>query len=40
MLKLFRFTVADADDGSLKSLHTFLKKYLYPMLVKFEPLQN
>ena len=34
-LKLFRATVANADIGSVKSLHTFLKKYLYPMLVKF-----
>ena len=35
-LKLFRVTVADADIGNLKSLHTFLSKYLYHMLVKFE----
>ena len=35
-LKLLRVTVAGADIGSLKSLHTFLKKYLYHMLVKFE----
>ena len=36
LLKLFRATVANADIGSLKSLHTFLAKYLYYMLVKFE----
>ena len=36
LLKLFRATVDNADIGSLKSLHTFLKKYLYHMLVKFE----
>ena len=35
-LKLFRATVANADIGSLKSLHTFLTKCLYHMLVKFE----
>ena len=35
-LKLFRVTVADADIGSLKSLNTFLNKYLHQMLVKFE----
>ena len=35
-LKLFLATVANADIGSLKSLHTFLKKRLYHMLVKFE----
>ena len=35
-LKLFRVTVADADIGSLKSLHTFLDKFLYHMLVTFE----
>ena len=35
-LKLFRATVAIADIGSLKSLHTFLKKTLYHMLEKFE----
>ena len=36
-LKFFRTTVANADIGSLKSLHTFLKKKcLYHMLVKFE----
>ena len=33
-LKLFRATVAPADIGSLKSLHTFLLKCLYCMLVK------
>ena len=35
-LKLFPATVANADIGSLKSLHTFLKKCLYHMLVEFE----
>ena len=35
-LKLFPATVANADIGSLKSLHTFLKTCLYHMLVKFE----
>ena len=35
-LKPFRATVANADIGSLKSLHTFLKKCFYHMLVQFE----
>ena len=35
-LKLFPATVASTDIGSLKSLHTFLKKCLYHKLVKFE----
>ena len=35
-LKLFRAIVANADIGSLKYLHTFHKKCLYQMLVKFE----
>ena len=35
-LKLFRAVVANADIESLKSLHTFLKKCLYHILVKFE----
>ena len=35
-LKLFRATVDNADIGSLKSLHTYLTKCLYRMLVKFE----
>ena len=35
-LKLFRATVANADIGSLKSLHKFLYKCLYHMLVKFD----
>ena len=35
-LKLFRATVANADIESLKFLHTFFKKCLYHMLVKFE----
>ena len=34
--KDFRATVANADTGSLESLHTFLKKCLYHMLMKFE----
>ena len=29
-------TIADADIGSLKSLHTLFDKYLEHMLVKFE----
>ena len=29
-------TVANADDGSLKSLHIFLRKCLHHMLVKFD----
>ena len=29
-------TIADADIGSLKSLHTLFDKYLDPMLVKSE----
>ena len=36
LLKLFRATVANASIGSLKSLHIFLTKRLYHMLVKFE----
>ena len=35
-LKLFPATVANAVIGSLKSPHTFLKKCLYHILVKFE----
>ena len=35
-LKLFHATIANADIGSLKSLHTFLTKCLYHMLVKCE----
>ena len=35
-LKLFPATVANADIGSLKSLHTLFNKYLDHMLVKFE----
>ena len=34
--KLFLTTVANTDIGSLKFFHTFLKKYLYHILVKFE----
>ena len=32
----FSATVANADIRSLKSLHTFLKEYLYHMEVKFK----
>ena len=32
----FYVTIADADIGSLKSLHTLFDKYLDHMLVKFE----
>ena len=35
-LQLLPATVANADIRSLKSLHTFLQKCLYHMLVKFE----
>ena len=35
VLKLFPITVADTDIGSLKSIHTFLYKYLNHKLVKF-----
>ena len=35
-VKIFRATIANADIGSLKSLHTFFKQCLYHMLVKFE----
>ena len=35
-LKLFPATVANADIGSLKSLHTLFDKYLDHMLMKFE----
>ena len=35
-LKLFPASVAIADIGSLKSLHTLFVKYLDHMLVKFE----
>ena len=34
--KLFPATVAYADIGSIKSLHTFLLRCLYHMLVKCE----
>ena len=33
---VFYITIADADIGSLKSLHTVFGKYLEHMLVKFE----
>ena len=32
----FYITIADADIGSLKSLHTLFDKYLDHMLVQFE----
>ena len=35
-LKLFPVAVANADIGSIKSLHTLFDKYLDYMLVKFE----
>ena len=35
-LKPFRATVANADIGSLKSLHTLFDTYLNYMLAKFE----
>ena len=35
-IKLFRGIVAYADIWSLKSLHAFLKRCLYHILVKFE----
>ena len=34
--RMFHVTIADADIGSLKSLHTLFDKYLDHMLVKFE----
>ena len=34
--RVFHVTIADADIGSLKSLHTLFDKYLDHMLVKFE----
>ena len=33
---MFYITIADADNGSLKSLHSLFDKYLDHMLVKFE----
>ena len=33
---MFYITIADADIGSLKSLHTLFDKYFDHMLVKFE----
>ena len=38
-LKLFRTIIANADIESLKSLHTFLTKCLYHMLVEFEQIR-
>ena len=35
-LELFPATVANADIGNVKSLHTFLKNYFYHTLVKFD----
>ena len=34
--RAFHVTIADADIGSLKSLHTLFDKYLDHMLVKYE----
>ena len=34
--RAFYVTIADADIGSLKSLHTLFDKYLDHMLVRFE----
>ena len=34
--RVFYVTIAEADIGSLKSLHTLFDKYLDHMLVKFE----
>ena len=34
--RVVHVTIADADIGSLKSLHTLFDKYLDHMLVKFE----
>ena len=34
--RVFYVTIADAEIGSLKSLHTLFDKYLDHMLVKFE----
>ena len=34
--RLFYVTIADADIGSLKSLHTLFDKYLDDMLLEFE----
>ena len=36
-LKLLRATVANADTGSLKSLHHYFDTYLDHMLARFEP---
>ena len=38
-LKLFRATIDNGDIAILKSLHTFLTKCLYYMLVKFEQIR-
>ena len=38
-LKLFRDTIVNADIESFKSLHTFLTKCLYHMLVKCEQIR-
>ena len=35
-IRAFYVTIADADIGSLNSLHTLSDKYLDQMLVKFE----
>ena len=36
-IKLFRATIANADTGSLKSVHTLFDMYLDHMLAKLEP---
>ena len=36
LLKLFRATVANADTGSLKSLHTLFDTHLDHVLAKFD----
>ena len=34
--RAFYYTIADADIGSIKSLHTLFDKFVDHMLVKFE----
>ena len=36
-IKTFRPTIANAETGSLKSLHTLFDTYLNHIMVKFEP---
>ena len=38
-LKLFRDTVANADNESVKSLHALFDTYLDHMLAKFKPIR-